>query len=314
MTFHPVLPPVLLAVLAAMIIVARIVALRRPGVNTTVTRTRSALWRWCGITLAALLFLVAAARPVIGDDTQGTARVAGDTEPNVFLVVDRSPDMAVPDLDNRTRVAVAQEDLTALIDRYPNARFAVISFAARAGLDWPLSADTFSLPPVLAALTPFPEDPDALEETNVGAASNVLRYQIIGASQQYPRAQNLVFYLGAGPSESDAAPRKFEPPEDSIDGGAVLGYGVAAEGGPALRDVAAQLGVPFVPRVDAAPLDSVLPNTESAGGAVSARILADGRAETYWLPAGIAAVLILIELYLKLRELRRARLTAEVSP
>ena len=99
MTFHPVMPPVLLAVLAAMIIVARIVALRKPKLNTTVTRTRSALWRWCGITLAAMLLLVAAARPVIGDDSQGTARVAGDTEPNVFLVVDRSPDMAVPDLD-----------------------------------------------------------------------------------------------------------------------------------------------------------------------------------------------------------------------
>ena len=133
MTFHPVLPPLLLAVLAAVIIAARMVALRRPGCAPT-AHARTALWRWCGITLAALLLLVAAARPVIGDDSQGTARGAGDTEPNVFLVVDRSPDMAVPDLDDRTRMAVAQEDLTALIDRYPNARFAVISFAVAAGL------------------------------------------------------------------------------------------------------------------------------------------------------------------------------------
>ena len=53
-------------------------------------------------------------------------------------------------------------------------------------------------------------------------------------------------------------------------------------------------------------------NAGPASTQSSARVLADGRTETYWLPAGIAAVLILIELYLKLRELRRARLTAEV--
>ena len=95
----------------------------------------------------------------------------------------------------------------------------------------------------------------------------------------------------------------------------MLGYGAGRRRlDPRCATSPISLGVPFVPRIDAAPLDSVLPNTESVGGPASARILADGRTETYWLPAGIAAVLILIELYLKLRELRRARLTAEVMP
>ena len=78
MTLQPVLPLLLLAAVAAAIVVARVVALRR---LTAAGRTRTALWRWCGLTLAALLLLVAAARPVFGSDDQGTIRAAGDGDP-----------------------------------------------------------------------------------------------------------------------------------------------------------------------------------------------------------------------------------------
>ena len=72
---------------------------------------------------------------------QATVRVAGDGDPNVFLVVDRSADMRVEDLaGGRVRMAGARDDIAALIDRYPDARFAVIAFASRPSLDWPLSA------------------------------------------------------------------------------------------------------------------------------------------------------------------------------
>jgi hypothetical protein len=130
---------------------------RRPVVTLrqlTVARliTQAALWRWCGLTLAALLLLVAAARPVIGADDQGTVRVAGDGDPNVFLVVDRSADMGVEDLPGgRDRMAGARDDIAALLDLYPNARFAVITFASHPSLDWPLSADDWSLRPVMSA-------------------------------------------------------------------------------------------------------------------------------------------------------------------
>ncbi|HEY6576078.1 MAG TPA: peptidase, partial [Mycobacterium sp.] len=125
MTFQPVLPPLVLAALAAVIVGARVVALRRLAGTG---RTRTALWRWCGLTVAALLLLVAAARPVIGADDQGTVRVAGDGDPNVFLVVDRSADMGVEDLPGgRDRISGARDDIAALLDLYPNARFAVIT-------------------------------------------------------------------------------------------------------------------------------------------------------------------------------------------
>ena len=251
MTFQPVLPLLVLAALAAVIVGARVVALRRLA---AAGRTRAALWRWCGLTLAALLLLVAAARPVIGADEQGTVRVAGDADPNVFLVVDRSADMGVEDLPGgRDRMAGARDDVAALLDLYPNARFAVITFTSRPSLEWPLSADDWSLRPVMSALAPEQARADPPDQTNAGAAATVLRYQLIGASQLYPRARNLVFYLGAGGNESEAPQREFELPEDAVDGGAVLGYG-SSDGEPVLRAVADQIGVPYVPRDGSVPL------------------------------------------------------------
>lgn len=314
MTLHPVLPPLLL-VAAALLIAMQIVALRRwrlSGAN------RSTPWRWLLVTVAALLLIVAASRVVLGTDDQGPARSAGDTEANVFLLVDRSPDMAVRDLDGRTRMEVARDDLEALIDRYPRARFAVIGFAASPSLDWPLSADTWSLRPVVDTITPYAYGPDAVTQSNAGAASTVLRYQLISAVQQYPRAKTLVFYLGAGARESDLPAREFTPPEGSVDGGAVLGYGTT-EGGAipgtdierspvdeaTLRGVAEQLAVPYVARTGSGPLDVELPD----GGATdeATAVASAGGTETYWLAALGAAVLILIELYLVLRDFRRSR-------
>jgi hypothetical protein len=292
MTLQPVLPLLLLGAVAAAIVVARVAALRR---LTAAGRTRTALLRWGGVTLAALLLLVAAARPVIGSDDQGIVRAAGDGDPNVFIVVDRSADMRVEDLaGDRERMAGARDDISALIDRYPDARFAVISFASRPSLDWPLSADTWSLRPVTSAMTPYASAADAVVQTNVGAA---------------------------GASETQVPQRQFELPEGAVDGGAVLGYG-SADGGPipgtdvarsaideqALRGVADQIGVPYVPRDGTVPLAGVLQDQGTVIGPPPPVAAPAGRIELYWAPAIGAAILVLIELYLVLLEFRRTRL------
>ncbi|MFN3005439.1 vWA domain-containing protein [Mycolicibacterium wolinskyi] len=298
MTLQPVLPPLLLAAVAVLVVVARVVVLRR---RPDSERTRTVMWRWAGMTAAGLLLLLAAARPTIGSDEQAAARAAGDREPNVFVVLDRSADMSVRDVDGRTRMAAAHDDIAALIDRYPDARFSVLGFTSRPSVDWPLSADTWSLRPLLAAMTPEAA-PDEL--TNVGAAGTVLRYQLISARQQFPRAQNLVFYLGAGAVGSEAPQRRFELQENAVDGGAVLNYGRTEVA--ALRGVADQIGVPYVLRSDTAPLAEVLPDDEGTTRAADATTVA-ARLELYWIFAGLAAILILIELYLTLREFRRIR-------
>ncbi|MEU0498411.1 peptidase [Mycobacterium sp. NPDC006124] len=318
MTFQPVLPLLLLAAVAAVILVARVAALRR---LSPAARTRGALWRWGGLTAAALLLVVSATRPVLNPDDPMT-RVADSQAPNVFILLDRSPDMAVGDgPDGASRMTGARADVGALLDRYPDARVALISFASRASLDWPLSADIWSLRPVASTLTPYAVTPDAVTETNAGAAGNMLRYQLISAVQQYPRARNLVFYLGAGAGEATLPPRDFNLPENAVDGGAVLGYGTAA-GGPipgtdversavneaALRAVADQIGVPYAQR-SGADLAATLPaeparppGTAVAGGSAT-------RTELYWAPSALAAVLVLVELYHVLREFRRTRQT-----
>jgi Ca-activated chloride channel family protein len=308
MSFHPVLPPLLLAVVAAIILVARIAALRR---LVSAARTRGALWRWSGVTLAALLLAVTGARPVLDPAGDSSTRVAAPDAPNVFLIVDRSPDMLVRDQANGlSRMSVARDDVAAVLDRYPDARVAVISFAARAALDWPLSADTWSLRPVASTLAPYAAAPDALTETNAGAAGNMLRYQLIGARQQYPRAKNVVVYLGAGAPEAALPPRDFNLPEAAVDGGVVLGYGRSAIGESTLRDIAGQIGVPYSPRSAVSELTSVLPADITENAAGSARTgEAPHRTELYWAPAALAAVLVLVELYYVLREFRRTRMT-----
>lgn len=318
MTVHPIVSPLVLAMLAAVVVGARLNALRAAWPR----RTRSTVWRWVGLTAAALLLLCAAARPTLGDVTAAPAGV-DDDQPNVFLVVDRSPGMGVRDAaGRRSRIDAARADIGAVLDRYPRARVAVIGFATGPSVEWPLSQDTWSLRPALAELRPVASTPDDVVQTNVAAAGTVLRYQLISAQQQFPRAHNLVFYFGAGAAESQAPQRDFDPPEGAIDGGAVYGYGTAA-GGPipqapdvsstvneaALRDVATQLGVPYVPpggAGDAVPVD--------AGAPRDAPPSASRPTELYWVPAGLAAMLLLVELYLVLRDVRRARSTPAEVP
>ncbi|MET0476069.1 MAG: VWA domain-containing protein [Mycobacterium sp.] len=310
MTFQPVLPPILLALLAAAVLVLRVVTLRR---MTATDRTGIAVWRWCGMTLATLLLLGAAARPVIEPDEHGASRVADREAPNVFMVVDRSPEMRVQDdPGGESRMAAARDDVATLIDRYPGARVAVISFATRPVLEWPLSADTRSLRPVTDAFEPYAATPDDVSQTNAGAAGNMLRYQLISATQQYPRAKTLVFYLGAGAPGSEQPPRDFNLPEGAVDGGAVLGYDAgSAVGQQALRGIADQIGVPYVARADAESVVSATPTDPTvATAATTAPVAASGETELYWAPAALAAMLILAELCMVLHEFRRTRLVA----
>ena len=291
MTFLPVLNPIVLTVLCAVIVLcggAALLQVRAAG------WPRKSLGRWAAVTSAALLLALACWRPVLGDDPQ--ARPVGDSEPSVFVVLDRSADM-------RTGMDAARADIDALIDRYPGARFALITFAAEPSLDWPLSADTWSLRPLVSAVRLDAADADSPVTPNAGAAGTVLRYQLISARQQYPRADNLVFYLGAGAAESRYPARPFDLPAGAVDGGAVLGYGASTAG--TLQQVAAQIGVPYTARADAGPLNSMLPDggTRRQADAVGAARLV----ETYWAPAGIAAALLLAELVVILREFRRTR-------
>jgi hypothetical protein len=294
-TESPEIP--LLVALGAVVIVAIILVIRRRGGIRGSIR-----WRLGLLATAAVLLAIAVARPVIGGTTPPPA-VAGGHDPSIFLLVDRSADMGISDRQGHTRLEVARDDIATLMDRYPNARFAVISFASRPSLNWPLSQDNWSLRSVVDALNPYASTSAQAAQTNVGAAATVLRYQLFSAVQQYPRAQNLVFYFGAGAPESQVPASIFDPPAGSVDGGAVLDY--SATGEAALPAAASQLGVPLVTRTGDGPLNQWADNPvrDTPPAAVAATGL-----ETYWIFAMGAAGLVLVELYLVLRQFGRTRL------
>lgn len=340
MSVHPVLPMALLLVLAAVIVGTRAVPL-----STVLARPRdhrpAALWRWGTTTLALLLLVLASVRPGVDSPARAqpdrdAAAVSQGANTNVFFVVDRSVDSRVSDYGGATRMSGIRSDMAAIVDTYPKARFAVIGFASEPAVDWPLSEDTWSLQAVITGLSPYVSvPPDAAARVNAGAAANLLRYQLIQADQQYPRARNLVFYLGEGAGGSTAPQGSFSV-GDRVSGGAVFGYGTTAggpipsayvdgavtylsdtrSGGPAvslldetrLRTVADQLGVQYVHREPGQPVTTTLPRLTADSGSEAAALSSSpvpDRIELYWLFALLAAVLLLPEIYLSVRELHR---------
>ena len=300
MTVHPALPPVLLTILAVSILGVAGAAWYR---WRTAGRHRKALWRLVGLTLAALLLVVAAVRPVLGESSRTFPAGAADSEPNVFLLIDRSP--GTP--------GAVRDDAAAVLDRYPQARVAVIGFASAPAMEWPLSQDTWSLRPALTAMRPYASNTDTLDRTNPASASNLLRYQLISARQQFPRARNLVFYYGTGVTGRDSPPREFALAEGSVDGGAVFGYGNRNEA--SLRAVAEQIGVPYVARTTEAAADAdALDGADAPPVDAPPPTASVWATETYWIPALLAAALLLVELFGVLRDIRRTRPTPLRDP
>jgi hypothetical protein len=312
MTFHPVVPPVILIVIAVAAIAMRLITMRQLMKTSTGWGT---VWRWSALTLAVLLTMLAAARPSIdaGERHAVAPPVQASSNTNVFFIVDRSADSRVEDYgDGQSRMSGIRTDVAALIDRYPQARFALITFASRPSFDWPLSDDAWSLQPVVTRLSPFAGTPADGSNVNAGAAANVLRYQLIAAGQQYPDSENLVFYFGSGAGGSRVPQGEFDPPPGSVDGGAVLGYGTTLNE-PGLRRIAEQLGVPYTHRQAGQPFTAAAQQSDAATTQPAEDPLAastpGGRTELFWVFTLLAAVLLLFEIYLTVREFRRTRMS-----
>lgn len=289
MTFDPIIPFEIFAVVAVALVGARLVTLRQ-GLAATGAHRRSALARWGAMTLAVTFLLLATTRPALTatDDEAGERGSGANT--NLFLVLDRTVD--------------ARSDMDALLGRYPEARFALITFAPEPALTWPLSPDVWSLQPEVSALTALP--PGNPELSDAAAPGNILRYQLIQATQQYPGSRNVVVYAGAGAPGASTAQGGFDVPADSVSGGAVLGH--PADGAideATLRRVADDLGVPYVDRRAGGELPPL--QTRPDAREATQPVPAGERTELYWLLCLLAAGLLLTEIWLSVRELRHSR-------
>ena len=255
--------------------------------------------RWAATTGALMLVVLAAARPGVDAAAERTADHAGA---NVFFVVDLSADSAIADVGGSTRMSAIREDIDALMAAHEGARFGVITFTSRPAVAWPLSGDAWSLRPLVDTLSPAVGPNAAADQANAAAAANVLRYQLIAARQRYPQAEELVYYFGSGAAQSTSPQSEFAA--EAVDGGAVFGYD-AGDGAARLRAISDQLGVPYVNRAAGDPVRAA--ETGSADAATLTE--SPPRTEYYWVLTSLASALLLIEIGLTVRDLRRTRLS-----
>jgi hypothetical protein len=194
-------------------------------------------WIRLGLGLAAILCLgIAALRP--GDEYQAERppRPIGNAEQanaNVFLVIDRSMQMLANDfVGEQSRMAAVTADLDFVIRTYPGARFEVISYADSARVEWPLSADAWSLLPFVANFDAYggPDaewDDNGTRATIVSAQKGLLRDKLNQATHAYPGSGNLIYIFGSGSGPGDWT---LEMPRGQVSGGAVFGYGTEQGG------------------------------------------------------------------------------------
>ena len=350
MRFDPVLSPAVLIGVGVLLLAIRMVALYRVLTHTGSGRYRPVVLRWCGLTLAVLLLVMAAFRPGIEPGKTRSSEQAGATPVtssnlNVFLVVDRSVDTRVEDYgEHRSRMSGIREDIGSLIEQYPRARFSVISFASKPTVDWALSDDRWALKPMIAGMSPYTlVAPDAMYTVDAGAAGDLLHEKLQLAVQHHRGSQNVVFYFGVGAGGSRAPQDDFTVAGVKVAGGAVLGYGTT-EGGPIpqgwmngnlvymsdpatgaalnsaiaeprLRTIADTLEVPYFHRESGHGITAVLPALRQAAepgddSVVVASRLVE-RTELYWVFTLLAAALVLVEIGLSIRDFRRSLLVRQ---
>jgi Ca-activated chloride channel family protein len=327
MTLQPILPAwFLLPVIAAALVFLgwRAVLHRRwPGARTEVRRS-----------VLVLLLLAAALRPGL----PGGSAQAATADLNVFFVVDTSSSMVAEDYGNAApRLNGVRQDIMSIARELPGARFSVITFDTGAHVRMPLTNDTSALETITSILQP--QVTAYAKGSSITAAREVLAERLAAAKDSHPGRDRLVFYLGDGEQTSGKEPASLKLEDGLVAGGAVLGYGTSgggrmkentglesdgdapyiqdATGGAArdavsvidegrLREIAAQLGVPYVHRSAGDAVPGVLQQARS--GALERTAEEDtpgGRAEFYWLLAAGAFVLGLAEFVTILRQLRQ---------
>ena len=223
MIFQPVLNVFLLLLFFSPVVaVVILVMVKRPSTSSS---RRAPLWLWF-LRLAMLLAcFVMLLRP--GLPGGSTKTLATDTD--IVLVVDTTASIVAEDWDDaRPRLNGVRADIQAMVDEYPGARFALITFDAAAELRMPLTTDTTALISSLDVLRP--EVTSQSRGSSVGIAAQMLDETLANAAESSPDRSRMVFYFGDGEQTDGSTPESFADSATLTDAGAVLGYGTA-EGG-----------------------------------------------------------------------------------
>lgn len=169
----------------------------------------------------ALTFVLVLLRPGFGQ-ADAAAQVA---DVDVLVVLDRTRSMAALDhAERQPRIRGVQEDLSALAQELPGARFALLTFGAESRLTLPFTTD-------VAAFEAAVETID-LEGPREGSGSSAVRPvpEIVEVlervEEQQPGRRRVVLLVGDGEDTSaDGEGQSYEDVGELVVGGAVLGYG-----------------------------------------------------------------------------------------
>ncbi|PKI91074.1 VWA domain-containing protein [Actinomycetales bacterium SN12] len=326
MIFQPVLHPILLALLCA-----------APAffvVRALVTGPSRALWV-LRLGMIVVVFAMLLRPGIPGGTSQSLA-----TDTDVVMVVDTTASIVAEDwAGDRPRIDGVRDDVQAIVDEYPGARFALISFDAAAQLRLPLTTDATALISSLDVMRP--EVTEQSRGSSIGIANRMLADTLSAAAKASPERARMVFYLGDGEQTASSEPESFASSAKYVDGGMVLGYGTT-QGGPMrkttgqgteggdyieyqgqpamsvldednLRRVSEQLGVEYQLRSADATIDLPEAPTSTTDYAASGEV--GNVIELYWIAALALIALLAVEVALatasvvRLRGLARIRQT-----
>ncbi|KQP55710.1 VWA domain-containing protein [Agreia sp. Leaf283] len=329
MTLSPVFPlPIVIAVFVVLLgfVVWQLVS----------RANRSRRLSWSLRAAMVVLLLLVALRPGVS----GGGGVEATTDVDVFFVVDTTTSIVAEDYDGSDpRLDGVRSDIVDLVEAYPGAKFALLSFDSSAIVRVPLTSDATAIANASEVLAP--EITIYSTGSSISQANDLLASTLERAEQAEPDRSRIVYYFGDGEQTSTAPVESFEDSAQFVSGGYVFGYGTDAggamreqtgyydddksddgyvtddSGSPArsvideqnLRAIADQLGVEYAHRTapGGAPLadagaSSIRSDSDPSGGGVI---------ELYWIPAAALVLLVAAEAVMVLRRLREIRAAAD---
>ncbi|WP_067196254.1 vWA domain-containing protein [Microbacterium sp. XT11] len=278
-----------------------------------------------GLWVMRLVMLLACFVMLLRPGIPGGAARTLATDTDIVLVVDTTASIVAEDWNgDEPRLDGVRDDIRSIVEEYPGARFALITFAASADLRMPLTTDTTALISSLEVLRP--EVTSRSHGSSIGIANKLLSDTLASAAKSSPDRSRMVYYFGDGEQTVSTQPESFSSSAKLTDAGAVFGYGTD-EGAPMrltsgdvsetgagsgeyieyqgekalsfideknLQAIADELGVPYQHRSADSRVE--LPDAPSTTTSYAESGEVGNVTELYWIAALLVAALLGVEL------------------
>ncbi|SCW56466.1 Ca-activated chloride channel family protein [Ruminococcaceae bacterium YRB3002] len=214
MTVNPFVPiPVILIICALMIV------MKRRGV-----------WNFIRQIIVAILIFLVNLRILI--PTGEVVTVNNDID--ILFVVDNTISMLAEDYNGGDRrMDAVRKDVSEIVDEFPGARYALISFNDNAQVMVPYTTEKENITVALDSLQG--RSMTYAKGSSINVVYNKLRDYLEGTYFQKDEEENddriqLVFFISDGEMNTGDKLKSFDRLAEYINGGAVLGYGTTAGG------------------------------------------------------------------------------------